>query len=128
MVRPDQDRIGGRVGDHIAIDESWVGGRTRSEGRGIHQMTLVAVEASRRKPVTAQDKRQDGRYAGRVRLAIADERSADSLCGFAESAVMPGSLIVSDHWSGYAGLRKRGYDQHATAECGDSKWLKSSCR
>jgi len=54
-----------------------------------------------------------------VRLAIADDRSADSLRGFVESAVMPGSLIVSDDWSGYASLRKRGYDHHAIAGCGD---------
>src|SRR5271166_3998980 len=55
----------------------------------------------------------------RLRLAIAADRSADSLCGFVESAVMPGSLIVTDDWSGYASLRKRGYDHHAIAECGD---------
>jgi len=69
--------------------------------------------------VTAQDKRKDGRYAGRVRLAIAADRSADSLCGFVESAVSPGSLIVTDDWSGYNSLRTRGYDHHAIAECGD---------
>ncbi len=121
MVRPDQDRIGGRPGEHVEIDETGVGGRTRGEGRGIHHKTLVAaaVEVRRRKPGTAQDKRKDGRYAGRVRLAIADDRSANSLCGFVESSVMPGSLIVSDDWSGYASLRKRGYDHHAIAECGD---------
>src|SRR5208337_3658984 len=51
--------------------------------------------------------------------AIAADRSADSLCGFVESAVMPGSLIVTDDWSGYASLRKRGFDHHAIAECGD---------
>jgi hypothetical protein len=31
MVRPDQDRLGGRLGDHVEVDESWVGGRTRGE-------------------------------------------------------------------------------------------------
>ena len=36
------------------------------------------------KPGTAQDKRKDGRYAGRVRLAVVPDRSADSLCGFVE--------------------------------------------
>jgi len=121
MVRPDQDRIGGHPKEHIEVDETWVGGRTRGEGRGIHHKTLVAaaVEVRHREPGTAQDKRKDGRYAGRVRLAIAADRSAGSLCDFVKSATMPGSLIVTDDWSGYAGLRKRGYDHHAIAECGD---------
>ena len=105
----------------MEVDETWVGGRTRGEGRGIHHKTLVAaaVEVRHRKPGTAQDKRKDGRYAGRVRLAIAADRGADSLCGFVENAVMPGSLIVTDDWSGYASLRKRGFDHHAIAECGE---------
>jgi hypothetical protein len=121
MVRPDQDRIGGHPDQHVEVDETWVGGRTRGEGRGIHHKTLVsaAVEVRHREPGTAQDKRKDGRYAGRVRLAIAADRSADSLGGFVESAVLPGSLIVTDDWSGYGSLRKLGYDHHAIAECGD---------
>ena len=45
--------------------------------------------------------------------------SAESLCGFVESTVAPGSLIVTDDWSGYAGLGKRGYEHFAVAECGD---------
>ena len=62
-----------------------------------------------RKPGTKLDNRKDGRYAGRVRLAVVLDRSAESLCGFVESTVAPGSLIVTDDWSGYAGLGKRGY-------------------
>src|SRR5450631_502013 len=121
MVRPDQDRIGGRANEHVEVDETWVGGRTRVEGRGVHHKVLVAcaVEGRHRKPGTAQDKRKDGRYAGRVRLAVAPDRSAASLCGFVESAVAPGALVVTDDWSGYTGLRKRGYNHHAIAECGD---------
>jgi hypothetical protein len=121
MVRPDQDRIGGRANEHVEVDETWVGGRTRGEGRGVHHKVLVAcaVEVRHRKPGTAQDKRKDGRYAGRVRLAVAADRSANSLCGFVDGAVAPGTLIVTDDWSGYAGLRKRGYDHHPIAEYGD---------
>ena len=47
------------------------------------------------------------------------DRGANSLCGFVENAVMPGSLIVTNDWSGYASLRKRGFDHHAIAECGE---------
>ncbi len=121
MVRPDQDRIGGPPANHVEVDEVWIGGKTRGEGRGVHHKTLVtaAVEVRHREPGTAQDKRKDGRYAGRVRLAVAPDRSADSLCGFVQSAVVPGTLIVSDDWSGYGSLRKLGYDHHAIAECGD---------
>jgi len=72
--------------------KTYVGGKTRGEGRGVHHKTLVAaaVEVRHREPGTAQDKRKDGRFAGRVRLSIAADRSADSLCGFVGSAVMPG--------------------------------------
>jgi transposase-like protein len=121
MVRPDRDRIGGRANEHVEVDETWVGGRTRGEGRGVHHKTLVAcaVEVRRRTPGTAQDMRKDGRYAGRVRLAVAADRSAESLCGFVEGAVANGTLIVTDDWSGYADLGKRGYDHRAIAECGD---------
>ena len=123
MVRPNQDRIGGQPGQHVEVDETWIGGRTRGEGRGVHHKVLVAcaVEVRHRKPGTAQDTRKDGRYAGRVRLAVASDRSAESLCGFVESAVAPGTLTVTDDWSGYASLRKRGYDHHAIAALGDAE-------
>ena len=93
MVRPDQDRIGGRPGEHVEVDETWVGGRTRGKGRGVHDKVLVAsaVEVRQRKPGTKLDKRKGGRYAGRVRLAIVPDRSAESLCGFVECAVVPGT-------------------------------------
>ena len=83
-----------------------------SDGLAANHKVLVAcaVEVRHRKPGTAQDKRKDGRYAGRVRLAVVPDRSADSLCGFVESAVAPRTLTVTDDWSGYASLGKRGYE------------------
>jgi transposase-like protein len=114
MVRPDQDRIGGRPENHVEVDETWVGGRTRGEGRGVHHKALVscAVEVRHRQPGTKLDERHAGRYAGRVRLAVVPDRSAGSLCGFVQSAVEPGALIVTDDWSGYTGLGKQGYRHH----------------
>lgn len=121
MVRPNQDRIGGKIGEHVEVDETWVGGRTRGKGRGVHDKILVAsaVEVRQRKPGTSLDKRKRGRYAGRVRLAVVPDRSAKSLCGFVESVVEPGTTVVTDDWSSYASLTKRGYKHVAVAERGD---------
>ncbi len=78
MVRPNQDRIGGQPKNHVEVDETWVGGRTRGEGRGVHHKVPVscAIEVRHRKPGTKLDNRKDGRYAGRVRLAVVLDRSA----------------------------------------------------
>ena len=121
MVRPDRDQIGGRPDEHVEVDESWVGGRTRGEGRGVHHKVLVAsaVEVRQRKPGTKLDKRKGGRYAGRVRLAIVPDRSAESLCGFVESAVASGTMVITDDWTGYGALGQRGYEHLAVAERGD---------
>ena len=99
MVRPDQDRIGGRTGEHVEVDETYVGGRTCGEGRGIHHKTLVtaAVEVRHREPGTAQDKRKDGRYAGRVRLSIAAFRSLLGIAGGAESPTF--AELYSGEWA-----------------------------
>ena len=121
MVRPDQDRIGGCSVEHVEVDETLVGGRTRGEGRGVHHMALVvaAVDIRQRKPGTKLDKRKEGRYAGRVRLSIVPDRSAKSLCGFVKSAVQPGTLIVTDDWKSYASLEKCGYRHFAATQLGD---------
>ncbi|MBT3210476.1 MAG: IS1595 family transposase [Planctomycetaceae bacterium] len=121
MVRPDQDKIGGREGEHVEVDETLVGGRTRGEGRGKHHKVIVscAVEVKHSQPGTAQDKRKDGRYAGRLRLSVQPDRTASSLCGFVESTVAKGTLIVTDNWKGYSALKDMGLGHHAIAECGD---------
>ena len=120
MVRPDQDRIG-IEGEHVEVDETWIGGRTRGKGRGVHDKVLVAcaVEVKQRKTGSPLNKRRNGRYAGRVRLAVAPDRSAASLCGFVAGAVQPGTSIITDDWSGYSELKKRGFQHLAVAERGD---------
>ena len=51
MVRPERDKIGGKPQEYVEVDETWVGGRTRGEGRGVHHKVLVscAVEVLHRK-------------------------------------------------------------------------------
>lgn len=123
MVRPNQDRISGKPEIIVEADETWIGGRTRGKGRGIHDMVLVAcaVEVLQRKRTSSLNKRKTGRYAGRgrVRLSVVPDRSAKSLVGFIESAVAPGATIITDDWSSYATLGKRGYLHIPVAERGD---------
>ena len=131
MVRPDRDTIGGLSGaHHVEVDETWVGGRTRGEGRGTHHQTLVAaaVEVKTRKKSSApEDKhskakpRRGGQYAGRLRLAVVGNRSARTLVGFVKRSVTTRTLVVTDDWTGYSGLRDMGYDHLAVAERGDPK-------
>jgi len=101
MVRPERDRIGGNLNDHVEVDETWVGGKTRGLGRGLHDQTLViaAVEVRRRKPkVGGSVLRRHGRYAGRIRLEAIPHRSANALIGFVQGAVEPAAQVVTDGW------------------------------
>lgn len=125
MVRPDRDRIGG--GFPVEVDETWVGGRTRGEGRGQHHKTLVvgAIEERKRKenegkrdPSKALPRR-GGLYAGRLRLHVAPDRSAKSLEGFVLASVQPGAHITTDDWSGYDHLAKLGYRLTQVVQRGD---------
>jgi len=115
MVRPDRDRIGGDFS--VEVDETWVGGRTRGEGRGRHHKTLVVGAIEERKRKVSEKKndsrkalpRRGGLYAGRLRLHIVPDRSAQSLEGFVIDSVQPGTQITTDDWSGYDQLAKKGY-------------------
>ena len=71
MVRPNQDRIGGKPGEHVEIDETWVGGRTRGEGRGVHHKT--SSETGNRACRACQARRNPGaptRFVGSWRAPL----------------------------------------------------------
>lgn len=117
MVRQGRDRIGGNISsrDHIEIDETYIGGVTRGEGKGSHAddktLVVAAVEVRTRPPKKGdKPQRRGGRYAGRLRLEIVPDRTAKSLCGFVEAAVDPtANMVVTDAWGGYNSLADRGY-------------------
>ena len=125
MVRPDRDCIGGVF--PVEVDETWVGGQTRGEGRGRHHKTLVvaAIEERMRKDDDGKRDprkalpRRGGLYAGRLRLQVAPDRSAKSLETFVLESVLPGTRITTDDWSGYDHLAERGYQLTQVAQRGD---------
>jgi hypothetical protein len=122
----------GRIGlrTHVEIDETWVGGRARGKGKGVHDQACVigCVEVKQRvvtkpeaeDPHDRKNPRRGGRYAGRLRLAVVPDRTAKTLCGYVESAVDPATeMVVTDAWQGYASLASRGYQHLAVAERGE---------
>lgn len=124
MVRPNRDRIGGKL--PVEVDETYVGGKTRGEGKGVHHGIVVAgaVEVCTRKPSDKVGKaapRRGGRYAGRLRLSVVPNRSGKSLCRFVDDSVEETTMVVTDDWKGYSGLAERGYDHLPVAERGSAQ-------
>ena len=128
MVRPEADKIGGVI--PVELDEAWIGGRTRSEGRGIHHKVCVvgAVEVCKRKQGKPSHSfgelkktipRRGGRYAGRLRLSVVPDRTAMSLVGFARESIAPGTNIITDDWLGYDTLQKYKFAHQSVVQRGD---------
>ncbi len=91
MVRPGRDRLGGRV----EVDETYLGAREAGVvGRLTHEKALIVVAAQ-----------EDGRRVGRIRMAQVSDLSRQSLHGFIEQSVEPGSTVVTDGLSVYKGLK-----------------------
>jgi transposase-like protein len=98
MVRPGRDRLAGDV----EVDEVYVGGeRPSKRGRGAAGKTLVLIAAQ-----------ADGSKIGRIRLARVANASALVLGQAIAASVTPGSQVLTDGWTGYVGLKARGY-RHA---------------
>jgi len=106
MVRPDIDRIGRHW--PVEVDEAYVGGKTRGEGRGVHHKAIVIGAVEVRTKAEKDGKRP--RYAGRLRLRVVKDRGAKALEAFVTGSVEPHRHIVTDGWIGYDGLNALGYD------------------
>ena len=100
MVRPGRDRLTGRV----EVDETYLGAEEASvAGRGALTKSLIAVAVE-----------HDRRRIGRIRLRHIPDASADSLQGFIDDVVEPGSLVHTDGWLGYERVKAHGYRHRIT--------------
>jgi transposase-like protein len=107
MVRPGRDRLAGRV----EVDETYLGGLEEGvRGRETYKKALVVIAAQ-----------EDGRGIGRIRMRRVPDASGDSLLGFVEEAIEPGSSVHTDGWEGYSGLRQKGYKHKITRLRGHRK-------
>ncbi len=95
MVLPGRTKLSGEV----EVDETFIGGvRSGKRGRGAACKTLVLIAVE-----------VHGTVLGRVRLAVVPDATAGSLLAAVDELVAAGSNVVTDGWTGYAGLPQRGY-------------------
>jgi len=100
MVRPGRDRLSGRV----EVDETYLGGPEEGmAGRRTENKALIVVAAQ-----------EDGKGIGRIRMRRVPDASADSLLPFVEASVEPGSVVHTDGWKAYQGLKGKGYTHEVT--------------
>lgn len=107
MVIPGRENLSGCV----EVDETYIGGVRKGgkPGRGSENKALVNI---------AVELKENDR-PGRIRMGIIADASKASLQDFIVSTISPGSEIITDGWSGYAGLEKIGYRHTVIAETAD---------
>ena len=101
MVDPDREPLAGVV----EADET-----SLRQRRGDDPRPVKRGRAKEGRLLVAGAVELKGEGPGRVRLAVIDDYSADSLGGFVAGAVAAGSTVVSDGWSGYARLKEVRHD------------------
>jgi len=112
MVRTGRDKLSGTV----EVDEAYVGGPEHGKpGRGAAGKTAVVGAVEDR-----------GTSAGRVRLQVIPDCSADSLTAFVEANVEHGSVVKTDGWEGYGPLNPKHYRHQPKIQGGGenaARWL-----
>ena len=107
MLRPGRDRLVGAV----EVDETFVGGVDPGGGRRhLGNKALVAIAAQ-----------VDGKGIGRIRLRRIADASSRSLHAFVREAIQPGSMVTTDGWEGYEGLKQAGYKHRPRVIRGSGK-------
>jgi transposase-like protein len=107
MVRPGWDRLGGQV----EVDETYLGAVDAGAGRRhLRSKALVAIAAQ-----------IDGKGIGRIRLRRIPAASTSPLVAFVKHAVKPGSVVITDGWEAYAGLKQEGFKHRPRVISGSSK-------
>jgi len=100
MVRPDRDRLTGRV----EVDETYLGGLEEGvRGRQTERKALIIVAVQ-----------EDGPGIGRIRMRRIVDASAESLVPFIQDSVEAGSVVHTDGWLGYEPVGGKGYDHEVT--------------
>jgi len=95
-VRQGREKLTGKV----EADEFYLGGQESGgkRGRAAEQKCAVALAVERK-----------GRKIGRIRMRFIPDCSHESLQAFINTHVQEQSNVMTDGWSGYVGLERRGF-------------------
>jgi len=97
LVRPDRERLSGRV----EVDETFIGGAepglSGGRAKGKKVLTAMAIEIL------------EPKGWGRCRMAPIADASSSSLLPFVKASIEPGSTVITDGWNGYIGIEAEGY-------------------
>ena len=99
MVRPGRDKLHGRV----EADETFIGGEDHKAGVWVYQKAVVIIAAE-----------EDGRGIGRIRLATVTAPTRSNLHRFAVAVIEPGSVVHTDGFPAWRGLKTLGYKHKRT--------------
>ena len=106
----------------VEVDEGYIGGKEdKRYGRGSLMKNLVACAVELVRWTDKKTRKQRIR-AGRLRLRVIPDASAESLVPFVLDSVEKGAIVHTDGWSSYSTLQDEGYDhrpavQSKGAEC-----------
>ena len=97
LIRPGRELLSGQV----EVDETYIGGPEAglAGGRAKGKKALVAVAVEVKLP----------KGFGRCRMRIIPDGSAATLHAFITDNLAPGSVVITDGWSGYLGIEKSDY-------------------
>ncbi len=119
LTAPSPERMTAPLDGLVEVDESYYGGRGKSESRGRGRSNpnkSLLVMALEKRPVEAgKGIKGSGFIAGRARLAVLASASGTALEPFVRQTVSSGSQLLTD---GFAGYRKLGetYDHQPVVQ------------
>jgi transposase-like protein len=113
LVAPGREPLRGEV----EVDEGLIGGPEEGRpGRGAETKSLVVLGVEIIRYAAPDPRHPDDPHAriekmraGRVRMNVIPDASAETLMPWCELNIKPGSLVITDGWSAYNGLAKLGY-------------------
>ena len=83
---------------------------------------MSATQGSENKILVAIAAEVSDNIVGRIRLAVVDDASKESLHGFIKCVIEAGSTVMTDGWAGYNGITSEGY-KHLVQQCSEDSTL-----